>query len=86
MKFKETLSTKYKLRENITKLHFVVQGAFNNTTLKMVLDEQDAERAKRQRKGFQRLDDHREKSSKIGSWIFRNNYVNKNPDFMPQVS
>ena len=86
MKYKETLSTKYKLRENITKLHSIAQGVFNNTTSQMVLDEQDAERAKHQRKSFQRLHDHREKSSKIGSWKLQNNSVNKNPDFMPQVS
>ena len=56
------------LLEKITILSSLYHGIFNYITYKMVFDLHDAERDKRQRKTFQRLDAIHENSSKNISW------------------
>ena len=51
----------------------------------MVTDLHDAQREKRRREGFHRLDDPPEYSSKIKSWKTQKGCAIKSPEFMPKV-
>ena len=59
---------------------------FKGTTSKLVIDLHDAERGKRQRITFQRLDDPPECTSKNSSWKTRMISVKKDQVLMPQSS
>ena len=62
------------------------QDFLNFTTYKLVTNIHDAERDKRQRKTFHRLQEPPENSSKTGRCKFQKKRVEKNPEILPQVS
>ena len=51
----------------------------------MVTDLHDAERGRRQRKSFQRLEEFDESFQKNCSWNTQNKSVNKYPEFKSQI-
>ena len=58
---------------------------FKNTISEMVIDLQNAEREKRQRKVFQHLDDAPECFSKNCNWRVQNDSVNRNLELTPEI-
>ena len=75
-----------RLHENITIMRSLACGFFISTISILVTDLHDAERYKRQREIFQRLEDTPVYSSQSNSWKTHKKFVVENPDFKPQIS